>query len=221
MIRFYYILVLLFMFTSYLFPQSEEKKIIKVDTVVIVDTIIVVEVDTVTIEEIVVDTDYLPYLKETGSDTIFNGISRVGTDDPLAFKKGDRITIAVLGGGAAFTTKSSGGIGSVAVRVGNNFHAVIKYSATFDGKFNTLAFMLGYSIFKGRSILDISLGLPIRVKGDVTFDLVGGRVNRGLIISTKDITYYRRLSKRTMFSFTLGSFLIIPTSFTTGVGIIL
>ena len=45
--RFYYILILLFMFTIYLFSQSEGNELIKVDTVVRVDTVIISKIDTV------------------------------------------------------------------------------------------------------------------------------------------------------------------------------
>ena len=48
-----YVLILLFLFTSYLFSQTEESKTIKVDTIVIikVDTVTVTNIDTIVIAE--------------------------------------------------------------------------------------------------------------------------------------------------------------------------
>ena len=44
----YYILILFFLSTVYLFSQTEESKTIEVDTVVKIDTVVVIKVDTVT-----------------------------------------------------------------------------------------------------------------------------------------------------------------------------
>jgi hypothetical protein len=244
--RLHYILVLLFISASYLFSQNEGNELIRVDTVIIVDTVIVVKIDTVIIEEFVSDTttvetlageqekkvdvkkydfynDYLPYLKETGGDTIFTSgkYDADDTDDTLALKRGDKIAIVILEGGISFFGESNVGMGSIAMRIpiSKYFHVLAKYSQSItpDTKYATCTVMIGYGFLKGRSIFDISVGIPLRAKGSRVFDF-GGAENRG-IISTKDISYYYRFSKNTMFSVTLGSVLIIPTSLTAGVAV--
>jgi hypothetical protein len=47
--KYYYILLLSIIFTAYLFSQTEENEIVKVDTVIKIDTIIVIKVDTIVV----------------------------------------------------------------------------------------------------------------------------------------------------------------------------
>ena len=56
MTKWYYVLILLFISTGYLFSQTEENKIVQIDTVVSVDTIQIEKADTTMVEESIVDT---------------------------------------------------------------------------------------------------------------------------------------------------------------------
>jgi len=48
-----YFLVLFFIFTAYLFSQTEENKLISMDTIIRVDTVIVIKIDTVVVANLI------------------------------------------------------------------------------------------------------------------------------------------------------------------------
>ena len=224
--RLSYILVLFFLSTVYLFPQTEENKIIKVDTVMIMDTVVIAEpTDKQEEKKDVIKRDfYNDYLR---SDDYLS--LKIETDsikksnfenDTLALKKG-QISIAAISGGSAFATdRGSRIMGSLTFRVSNGgFHGIVAYSSTWDQKYNCFSIKVGYSYVSGRGILDISVGPPGWGKVGKIGDFGGGRHDPFYTIN--DITYYHRLSKNMMFSLNLGAILIIPVSFSIGIGTII
>jgi hypothetical protein len=140
-------LVLFIIFTGCLFSQSEENKIIKVDTVIRVDTIIVKKIDTVVIKKLV-------NKSEEKKDFIQNDFY----NDNLPLLKGnsaDKKTMGIflLEGGALVPTGHRAG--SVASYISISLKAPISENLHFtprcalfigegaDGTYPMLSFMLG------------------------------------------------------------------------------
>jgi len=102
-----YFLVLFFISTAYLFPQTEENRLIKTDTIIRVDTVIVIKVDTVVVakpinehEEKIDDCRKIGIISVKAGSLIFINAGSVTWDVPITCKT----TIAAKGfyGGGGF-----------------------------------------------------------------------------------------------------------------------
>jgi hypothetical protein len=198
------ILVLFIISASYLFSQSEGSEIIKVDTVIRVDTVTIIRVDTLVIENLISEP------KENNLDHIATNSS---TDDTFTPKR-EKLGLLLLETGVAFSTIPDRQIVSLAVRapVSRYFHILLKHGRAFD-TYRYYSIMVGYSFFIKRSIIDISVGpaLPI-AGGQIAFSFDEA------LYSVMDIAYYYRVSKDVVFSATVGGGYRLISSLSLGLG---
>jgi hypothetical protein len=202
-----FILLLFFISTGYLFPQTEENEIIKVDMVIIEELASANEKKDLINQDFY--NDYLSTLPNSEKpDSIVN---------PLAFKKGGSIYIATLSGGVVFP--SANPVGSLTLRASttgvshsglHGIHGVIKAYGSLNEESLGYLLMLGYTYTSGRNILDISAGFFLG-RGELS--------NRSVPLT--GVTYYYRFSKYTTFSLNMDMLLVLPVSLTAGIGICL
>ena len=152
-----YSIALLFISTVYLFSQTEENKIIQVDTVIRVDTVIVNK----PIEQVVSKDDYfynyyLPSLKNKNDS------------DTLLLKKNEKLWIFLAEKGVASSDGHMLTLFSIKIPIFNDFHIIPKYSFYTDTYSNQYAFgflMLGYYFTPYENnknfVSEISAGLGI------------------------------------------------------------
>ena len=162
MTKWHYVLILFFIFPVYLFPQTEENEVIKVDTVIKADTIIIEEpeVDIMVIEVPIKEQDeqidlgnyiykdYLDYLKKTTQKT--NSF----TSDTVDRCKKTCILSARIGGGILAVAFSV----SLDIPVSCNTNIVSAYTigrAGIDGALyiNFFEFGLGFILKKSDNFI--------------------------------------------------------------------
>ena len=145
--RIYCVFILLVISTGYLFPQNEENKIIKVDTVVRVDTVVVRKVDTVVIKKPVNQSeekkDFIQY--DFYNDYLYS--LKENSDDKKT------IGIFLLEGGAMTAVGSRAGAVapyisiSLKAPISENFHFIPRYLGAIGNPpsdyFRSLSFMFG------------------------------------------------------------------------------
>jgi hypothetical protein len=213
-------LVLFIIFTGSLFSQDERNEILEEGAITLINTAVVIEVDTVVIEESVSEpgekvdlsnydfyNDYLDYIKKT------NSMDDIG-DTNVFIPKREKLGMLVLETGGTFSTIPDRPIVSFTIRapVSNYFHILLKHGRAFD-TYRYYSIMVGYSFFIKRSIIDISVGpsLPI-AGGAIAFDF------EEAMYSVMDITYYYRLSNSVVFSATVGGGYRLISSLSLGLG---
>jgi hypothetical protein len=148
--RYYYILFLSIVFTAYLFSQTEENEIVKIDTDINIDSIAVTKTDTTVVEvdylKTTDDTLAIDDCKKTGvisarvGSMLIGAIGSVTWDIPITCKTnfaskyfhGERSNTLIDGNITVFSGFGLGA-GSVSKRTGNviikqNIYAILMYS---------------------------------------------------------------------------------------------
>ena len=197
--KIYYIIFLFFVFASHLFSQNEgNENIIKRDTVIKIDTIIVPKIDTVVITKI--DTIFIDKLTSEQSNVIdsssylYNDVIEKIADDntngtDILKKEKTGIVLMQVG-----TMKNSWGRAfSVGVPFYNNFYVTAKYADAVSERHSIYAIAVGFCEIGQEGIFKISTGVCY---------MDSRWVNKNWVHYT-DIGLYYRISKYVTMSFNI------------------
>ena len=211
--RLHYMLVLFIIFTGCLFSQSEENKIIKVDTVIRVDTIIVRKTDTVVVKKLL-------NKSEEKKDFIQNDFY----NDNLPLLKGnsaDKKTMGIflLEGGALVPTGHRAG--SVASYISISLKAPISENLHFIPR---CALFIEGGADGTHPILSLMLGqyFPLDKNKKFFFEGSAGVGFYGWFCFPINASVYYKTSKHTLLSFGIDCFKlpeVFAFSFSLGLGI--